>query len=457
MQIKTSLGILAALALVAILAAVGMQNQPLLAHPVRLSSTASIPLWAAMLGAFLSGLLVFVLLFILRGSTDLLDRVKMLQGRRAGRAVDEIYSRGMEAVLEGREEKALEHFQAILSRDPEHLQALVKAGAVLRTLKKLPEAVEMHKRAHRLRESALEPLYELVKDYESLDQIAKARVVLNRIIQLRPRRALSAYRKLRKYAMNEGDWARAWELQGLIENQMEKTPHKLEAERRYSVGIRYEMAGAAARDGREKDALNALRRITRAEPSFIPAHVRLGEILRGMRQGAQAVRVWAAGWDHTNAPVFLTAIEEYFLSEESPEEAIEALRQAADRSRRDFLPRFALARLYMRLEMIDEAFREFNALASRATGSITMHAYVGLVRERRGEHAAAVSEYRSVLDQLELLKQQYRCQLCEERYEAWADRCRVCGEWNQVALDFGEDPTLEDLGISTGPVYSRTA
>jgi lipopolysaccharide biosynthesis regulator YciM len=457
MQIKTSLGILAALALVAMLAAVGMQNQPLLDQPVRLTPTVGIPLWAAMLGVFLTGVMVFVLLFVLRGSADLLDRFKMLQGRRAGRAVDELYSRGMEAVLEGREEKALEHFQAILSRDPEHFQALVKSGAVLRSLKKLPEAVEMHKRAHRLRESDLEPLYELVKDYEALDQLAKAKVVLNRIIQLRPRRALSAYRKLRKYAMADGDWARAWELQGLIENQMEKSPLKLEAERRYSVGIRYEMAGAAAREGREKDALNALRRITRAEPAFVPAHLRLGEILRGMNQPDQAVRVWAAGFDHTNAPVFLTAIEEHFLNDEAPEQAIEALRQAADRSRRDFLPRFALARLYLRLEMIDEAFREFKTLASRATGSLTMHAFVGLVRERRGEHRDAVGEYRKVLDQMDLLKQQFRCKVCEERYGAWLDRCRVCGEWNQITLDFGEDPTLEDLGISTGPVYSRTA
>ena len=457
MQIRTFLGILVSLALVACLGILVNQNQPLLDQPFRIASDRTVPVWVVLLGAFVSGVLTFLILFLLRGSADLVERWRMLQGRRAGRAVDELYGRGMEAVLEGREEKGLEHFQAILAREPDHFAALLKAGAVMRTLKRLPEAVDLHKRAHRLRDTDMEPLYELVKDYEAMDQVGKAKVVLNRIIQLRPRRALSAYRKLRKYAIREGDWQRAWEQQGLIEDQMEKTPYKLEAERRYNIGIRYEMACAAAADGKEKDALNGLRKITRSDPSFVPAHLKLGAILRGQGQLQQAVQVWAAGFEHTGSPVFLTSVEDHFLSEEDPEGAIEALREAVARTRKDFLPRFFLAKLYLRLEMIDEAHREFRGLAARATASPTLHACLAAVLERREEYREAAAEYRQVIQDLEYLKLQYRCQVCDERYAAWVDRCAVCGEWNQIALDFGEDPTLEELGLSTGPVYSRIA
>ncbi|HET9480240.1 MAG TPA: tetratricopeptide repeat protein, partial [Candidatus Polarisedimenticolia bacterium] len=299
--------------------------------------------------------------------------------------------------------------------------------------------------------------YELVKDYEALDQVAKARVVLNRIVQLRPRRALSAYRKLRKHAMKDGDWAKAWELQGLIEDQMEKTPYKLEAERRYSIGIRYEMACAAARAGKDKEALNGLRKLTRSDPSFIPAHLKLGEILKSQGQEASAVQVWASGFEQTGAPEFLTRLEEHFLLEEDPESAIGALQEAAARARKDFLARFFLAKLYLRLEMIDEAYREFKSLSGRAASSPTLHAYMGFVHERRGEYRDSAAEYRQVIHQLEYMNLQYRCQVCDERYSAWTDRCGVCGEWNQLSLDFGEDPTLEDMGLSSGPVYSRTA
>jgi len=457
MQIRTFAGILAALALVAFLAILGNRNQPLLEQPFTLSPNRALPLWTVMLGVYLAGALTFLIAFLLRGSADLVDRWRLLRGRRAGRAIEELYSKGVEAVLEGRDERALEHFQAILSREPEHVQALVKAGAVLRGLKRLPEAVDMHKRAHRLRDSDLEPLYELVRDYEAMDQVGKAKVVLNRIIQLRPRRSLSAYRKLRKYAMREADWGKAWELQGLIEDQMEKTPYKVEAERRYNIGIRYEMACAAAKERKDKDALNALRKITRTDPSFVPAHLKLGEILMTHGQEDQALQVWASGFEQTGSPVFLSTVEEHFLSQEHPEGAIEAVREAVSRSRKDFLPRFFLARLYLRLEMIDEAHREFVGLASRAVASPTLHASLGTVLERRGAYKEAASEYRQVIKDLDYLKLQYRCHVCDERYAGWSDRCGVCGEWNQIGVDFGEDPTLEDLGLSPGPVYSRTA
>jgi lipopolysaccharide biosynthesis regulator YciM len=237
---------------------------------------------------------------------------------------------------------------------------------------------------------------------------------------------------------------------------MEKTPYKLEAERRYSIGIRYEMACAAARAHKEKDALNALRKITKSDPVFVPAHLKLGEILKSQGHVQQAVHVWEGGFEQSGAPVFLSTIEEQFLAEEDPEGAIRAAQEAVARSRKDFLPRFFLAKLYLRLEMIDEAYREFRSLAARATSSTTLHAYLGSVLERRGEHREAAAEYRQVIKDLEYMKLQYRCQVCDERYAAWSDRCRTCGEWNQIALDFGEDPTLEDLGLSPGPVYSQT-
>jgi len=457
MQIRTFLGILAALALVAMLAILGNLNQPLLDSPFQISADRTVPLWTVFLAFYLAGVLSFITAFLLRGSADLVERWRSLQGRRAGRAVEDLYHRGMDAVLEGREEKALEHFQAILGREPEHFQTLVRAGAVLRSLNKATEAVDLHKRAHRLRETDLEPLYELVKDYEALQQIGKAKVVLDRIIQLRPKRALSAYRKLRKFAMKEGDWSRAWELQGLIEGQIEKTPYKLEVERRYSLGIRYEMARAAAAEGRSKEALGLLRKTTRSDPSFVPAHVMLGAILmqQGMREPAE--RVWAEGFERTGAPIFLATLEEHYLAEEDPGGAIHALQAVAGRASRDFMPRFFLAKLYLRLEMIDEACKEFQALSSRATDSPTLHAYLGYVLERRDQYREAAGQYRRLITRLDYLKLQYRCQVCDERYPDWKDRCGVCGEWNQVSLDLREDPTLEDMGLSPSPVYSRTA
>lgn len=464
MQIRTFLAILASLVLVAFLAGLAYQNTQLLEQDFRLTPSRNVPLWTVLLGSFLAGVLSFVVGFLLRGSAGILDRLRILQGRSAGRAVDEIYNRGIEAVLEGREERALDHFKAILTRNPDHIMALLKGGAVLRSLGRAGEAVDLHKRAHRLQEKALEPLYELVKDYESLGEVGKGKVVLDRIIQLRPKRALSAFRSLRRYAIEEGDWDRAWQLQGRIEGMVENDPAKLASERLHGIGIRYEMACAMAREGREREALNALRKIARAAPAFVPASMRLGEILAGQGLDEDAVKVWSGAFKQTSSPAFLARIEEQFLAAEDPEGAISALQETAATAQRDFLPRFLLAKLYLRLEMIDEALRELRALVDRdagrtdgSKGSPILHAHLGYAYERRHEYQAAAEAYRQVIRDQDHLVLSYRCQSCQRIYPRWVDRCEGCGEWNRVTLDFGEDATLEDLKLSTGPVYSRTA
>jgi len=36
----------------------------------------------------------------------------------------------------------------------------------------------------------------------------------------------------------------------------------------------------------------------------------------------------------------------------------------------------------------------------------------------------------------------------------WSDRCATCGEWNVVEVNFREEISLEDLGLSPAPVYT---
>ena len=457
MQIRTFIGVVISMLLVVFIAGIGYQNSGLLDQTFQLTPTRTVPLWTAMVGAFIAGVLTFLVAFLLRGSAGLIERLRMLQGRRAGRAVADLYERGIEAALEGHEERALEHFRAILSRNPDHFQALLKAGSVHRSLGRVQEAVEMHKRAHRLQDTSLEPLYELVKDYEALDQVAKAKVVLDRIIEMRPRRALSAFRSLRRYAIKEGDWDRAWNLQRRIESQVERDPAKLSAERRFGIGIRYEMAGEASREGREREALNSLRKLARAAPDFVPAQFRLGEILAERGLDDDAVQVWFQGFRQTGAPAFLSRLEEHYLDSEDPEGAIRVLQNAVAESGHDFLPRFFLAKLYLRLEMIDEAWRELQLLSDRATGSPVLHAHLGYVHERRREFQAASEAYRRVIQDQDYLQLQYRCQSCQHATPKWHDRCERCDAWNTIVLDFGEDPGLEALDLTAGPVYSHSA
>jgi len=456
MKIRTFLILLLNLAVTAAAALLVIRNQESLSAPFEITDTAWVPLYGVLAVSFFLGAAAILTGSVFRDSRDLLRRLQGLRGRKETKQLEKLQGLGIEAFLEGQEEKALVHFQAILSSDPNDVETLIHAGRVQRALRNPREAVEYHRRAHRLRKEDLEPLYELEKDYQALGQLDKAKIVLNRIVKMRPGRSLAAYRKLRKYAMKEEDWESAWQIQGLIEGQTEKTPFKMELERRFNVGIRYQIAVAKSRGGRDKESANLLRKLVRSEPRFIPAHVRLGEALIRIGQRTAGVEAWARGFEATGSSVFLTFMEEHFLESSEPEMAIEALRTAIARSRSDFLPRLFLARLYLRLEMIEEAHREFLPLRERASDSPTIRVMVGTISERRGEFRQAAAEYREALRTLDFARLFYRCGVCDTRYAEWQDRCASCLEWDQIALDLSEDPTLDEMGSLPGPIYTSS-
>ena len=97
---------------------------------------------------------------------------------------------------------------------------------------------------------------------------------------------------------------------------------------------------------------------------------------------------------------------------------------------------------------------ELSALRDRAAYTPTLSDYLARIHERRGRYAEANSHYRKIIREGHLLSSQFRCLVCGRDFDAWVERCQQCGEWNTVEVDFKEDVTLEELGISTAPVYT---
>jgi lipopolysaccharide biosynthesis regulator YciM len=454
MRLRTGLTLIGGAMIVAVLSILYAGNRETLDRPFVLGHGVRVPTWLACLLAVSVAMLLPILFGLLR---DLRRMLGSLGARRRERSLQEAearYLQGVESMLNGREERALEHFDAVLQIEPEHFEALVKSGEVLRTLRRTGEAIEMHRRAARVRDTDLGPLYSLVADYEEAGQIDNARAILNRIIELDPKRSLNAYRKYRAISIAGEDWEKAWEIQQKIEAQLGELGRPRKSEKKYHLGIRSMLARRLMEQGKTRDAIGILRRLQRMEPSFVPAHLVLGRALLQAGQPEEAVEVWERGWEATGHPVFLTTIEDHYLQAEEPRRAIEALKSAIWKGRRDVLPRFFLGKLYYRLEMIDEALQQFAQMRSKVTHFPALHYYLAKIMERHGDLHEAIQELETVLRQTGVLRVEYACGTCGRKYRGWVDRCERCGEWNSIAVDFQEERPVEELGISTAPVYS---
>lgn len=402
---------------------------------------------------FLMGCAVISVLGLSREFGRMIERSRLRKAGRKSEEIEEEYSRGLVAVLEGRDDEALAHFRAVLERDSRHFNTLLKIGEVLRDQGKHAEAIEFHRKAHHLKDSDTRPLYALIEDYEDRGDMVRARNVLGKIIGIN-KQSVAAWRKLRSLNIKESNWSMALEAHEKVQKLSPPGSAQEVSDRRFGLGIRYEIAVERSREGKTREAISMLRRLIKDADTFIPAYAALGEALIHEGQEEEAVQSWFAGFEATGSPYFLSVLEEHYLQREQPMAAIEALKRCVAQARKDTLPRFYLGKLYFRLEMLDDAMGLLSMLEGLASYAPTLHYLLGRIHERRHNYREAVLEYRKVVKEMALVSLEYMCKSCGETVMDWAHRCASCGEWNTIEVNFREEISLEELGISSAPIYT---
>jgi lipopolysaccharide biosynthesis regulator YciM len=426
-------------------------NQGLLQQELTVFEGATLGVGWALFWAFVIGVAVTAFVGLARECGLIFERWRMRRASRKAEEIEEEYSRALVAVLEGREEKALRSFRAVLERDSRHFNTLIKLGEVLRGQGKIQEAIEDHRKAQHLKPESTRPLYALAEDYEAFGDPVRARGVLGKILSL-DKGSVAAWRKLRSLHVKERDWDQALQAQERIERLSGGRPP--EHDLRAGLGIRHELATARLEEGKTREAIAAFRKLIKQSESFIPAHVGQGEALRDSGNPTEAVEAWHRGFETTGSPIFLTLLENHHLQREQPLAAIEALKECVSRARRDTLARFYLGKLYFRLEMLDDAQLVLSSLEGRTSAWPALHYLLGRIHERRDNWRGATDEYRKVISQTELVQLDYKCRACGSAIADWTHRCEACGEWNTVEVSFREEIPLDELGLAPAPIYS---
>ena len=107
-------------------------------------------------------------------------------------------------------------------------------------------------------------------------------------------------------------------------------------------------------------------------------------------------------------------------------------REAVARAGDDVALGVALGRVFLELEMLDEAADQLEKVEVRAPDVPLVHAYLGAVFERRGDSAAAFEEYRRALRLGQAFEWPHVCATCGATYAGWRERCERCGRFNTV-------------------------
>jgi tetratricopeptide (TPR) repeat protein len=184
--------------------------------------------------------------------------------------------------------------------------------------------------------------------------------------------------------------------------------------------------------GRPAAALGYFRGALRVDRDFLPALVALGAAYDASGDRREALRAWERAAETHSALALLARLEHAYREEGRPSRMIALYRDAIARSGDDVALAVALGRVYLELEMLDEAADQLEKVEMRSPDLPLVHAYLGAVFERRGEVAAAFEEYRRALRLGHVFEWPHACTACGAGVAGWRERCERCRRFNTV-------------------------
>ena len=184
--------------------------------------------------------------------------------------------------------------------------------------------------------------------------------------------------------------------------------------------------------GRTATALGYFRAALRVDRDFLPALVALGDAYDAAGDRREAVRAWERAVETHPALPLLARLERAYRDEGRPSRMIALYEEAVTRASDDLALAVALGRVYLELEMLDEAADQLEKVEVRSPDLPLVHAYLGAVFERRGDVAAAFDEYRRALRLGHAFEWPHACAACNAAFAGWRERCEHCHRWNTI-------------------------
>lgn len=346
--------------------------------------------------------------------------------------IQEMYSKGLNALLAKRNAEATGYFEKILQQDPHHIDSLLRLGNLYHREKNINEAIRLHQKAKDLSPTNIEILFALEADYEEARRPEDALHIFHDILNIDASNLTALY-KMRDLYQSQGRWEDANMVQIKILKGTPSTEDRA-VEHQRLIGMRYELGRRLLEDGNLDKAKRVFKGLLKLDKDFIPAYLGLGEVYLGEGDVAGASDLWEKAYYATSSVIFLLRLEDLFLSLGEPNKIIELYQRALSSRPNDLILNFFLGKLFYRLEMIDDAYDILTSMDSGAENLPDLHKLIGNIYLRRGSPEKAALEFKKALRFRKKVVVPYRCNKCDYQSKDWSGRCPHCGKWNTYSV-----------------------
>jgi lipopolysaccharide biosynthesis regulator YciM len=386
-----------------------------------------LPMFVLVLISSIIGALLMLIIYTIRDTRRLIGNIQMQKRQKRQEKIQNLYSRAIGAINSGKTEVATDALKEILNEDPGNLQALLRLGEIALESKDIKGAQEYFKKALASDPENVEALLNLIKVKEEIGVDDEALSYIDELLEKDPDNIVARYKK-RKILERNGRWDDLVYLQKeLIKNIQSESEKKME--QKLLVGYKYEAGRESLESGRIEKAKKAFKNAIKLNKDFVPAHLGLAEVM--IREGSteDAINYLEKIYQQYKSLIILARLEDLLIRIGEPSRLIRVYKNSLAERPGDNILKFFLAKLYYRLEMLDDALSTIQSIEN--PGSIPEIAKIkGGIYLKRGEYEKASEEFKSVLDMKKTLRLPYCCSVCGETEDEWSGRCPSCGNWN---------------------------
>ena len=346
--------------------------------------------------------------------------------------ISAVYRNGVGRLLSGDMKKARSLLQKVIDRDPKRVDGYLALASVAQQEGNLQEGIELLQKARKLDPKGIEVLFKLAVTLEEAGRCEEAMGIYKELLAS-DNDNRKAMRALRDIQMDLGGWDDALALQKRILKASSSGP-KADQEKQMLYQLRYEVGRKQLEAGEIEQAIEVCRDIIKHNPSFTPARVTLGDAYRQSDRNVDAAKVYQDGYKALKKSVFLARLEDLYINAEDPAALLAFYRSQMQVDTEDLLLRLYLARLCLRLEMVDEALEHLTDLESQGIDFTKLHLLLAEAQRRRNNVEDAVSEYQKALGIDSHLRLGFVCEDCGAKFNEWFSRCPECKSWDSLVL-----------------------
>lgn len=341
------------------------------------------------------------------------------------------FQRGLNALLAGDREEALQAFTDTVRMDSDNIDAYIHLANLLREKGETERALHLH-RELTVRPGQTESQERAVREGLVLDLIAMGRsedaVEAARTLREMDRRNGSALKLLLKAYEAARDWERAYEIRAEIAKAASERNGEGLARYRSAIGEIY------LRDGKLDEAkrqFKAALRLRRDEPAAL---LRLGDLYYETSHPERATVLWKALAEaHPSfSHLVLERLEASYFEKGRFSEVGQAYEEMLARNPRDVRIQLALARMHLKKGDLTDAGRVLNEALQIEPESIPARLLLADLYRRRSDLGRALDEMESLIRGMGT-GETYVCSACGEHSDEYWSRCPQCFAWARRA------------------------